>query len=265
MDHKLTQDIYKYLNTSADQRDVVVGASLLLKLNRNRILFQNACKRPQKFAARIEYELQKFLNMRIDSKTVADVVEMDKTVLPSAAYVLSEGAPVISTDDDSPLSGEKVLGRRVDHDELPEEIQNIWTYNGSLFFKIKALFEQLKAMNDAPACDRYELLKQLSEADKTYREGMATYDNYQLGDELPSVSKKEAQAEEPADITKKVNAARKYLSENKKKLATLQNTDEKEFNAHLLKVQERYDFLIQTGNTVDADQQAELVALGLKA
>ena len=92
---------------------------------------------------------------------------------------------------------------------------------------------------------------------------MATYDNYQIGDDLPV--KDEPKAEEPADIAKKVNAARKYLSENKKKLATLQNTDEKKFNALLLKVQERYDFLIQTGNTVDADQVAELVALGLKA
>ena len=95
---------------------------------------------------------------------------------------------------------------------------------------------------------------------------MQTYDNYKEGDALPVQVKSEpVKLTDPAEISKKVNAARKYLSENKKKLATLQNTDEKKFNALLLKVQERYDFLIQTGNTVDADQVAELVALGLKA
>ena len=198
MDHKLTQDIINYLNTSSDKRDVVFGATLLLKLNRNRILFQNACKRPIKYAEQIAYELQKHLNIRVDHKTIADVIEMDKTVIPAITYILSEGAPVISADDDLPIEGVKVLGKRIDHDELPEEIQNIWTFNGQLFFKIKALFEQLKSMADAPACDRYELLKQLADADKTYRDGMATYDNYQIGDDLPV--KDEPKAEEPAEI-----------------------------------------------------------------
>ena len=141
MDHKLTQDIINYLNTSSDKRDVVFGATLLLKLNRNRILFQNACKRPIKYAEKIAYELQKHLNIRVDHKTIADVIEMDKMVVPAITYILSEGAPVISADDDLPIEGVKVLGKRIDHDELPEEIQNIWTFNGQLFFKIKALFE----------------------------------------------------------------------------------------------------------------------------
>ena len=67
----------------------------------------------------------------------------------------------------------------------------------------------------------------------------------------------------PADIAKKVNAARKYLSDNKKKLADLKNTDEKKYSVLLMKVQERYEYLVSSGNTVEADQVAELVNLGL--
>ena len=49
----------------------------------------------------------------------------------------------------------------------------------------------------------------------------------------------------------------------KKKLADLKNTDEKKYSVLLMKVQERYEYLVSSGNTVEADQVAELVNLGL--
>lgn len=68
---------------------------------------------------------------------------------------------------------------------------------------------------------------------------------------------------DPAEIAKKVGAARKYLSDNKKKLAELKDTDAGKFTALLQKVQQRYDFLIATGNVVDETQAAELAAVGV--
>lgn len=60
-----------------------------------------------------------------------------------------------------------------------------------------------------------------------------------------------------------MGAARKYLSDNKKKLAELKDTDAGKFTALLQKVQQRYDFLIATGNVVDETQAAELAAVGV--
>ena len=61
-----------------------------------------------------------------------------------------------------------------------------------------------------------------------------------------------------------MGAARKYLSDNKKKLADLKDSDAKKYLALLAKVQERYDYLISTGNAVEAEQVNELALLGLK-
>ena len=66
-----------------------------------------------------------------------------------------------------------------------------------------------------------------------------------------------------SQLYKKEGAARKYLSDNKKKLAELKDTDAGKFTALLQKVQQRYDFLIATGNVVDETQAAELAAVGV--
>lgn len=253
-----------YLEQAPEDRNVIDGATMLLSLNRNRIFFQNVVRKPEKFADKVAYELSKHLSIRLDRQTVSDMIALNKEVLPSVEETLSSGAPVISSDDDVPLAGTVARGKRADHESLPDEIKSLWNECGELWFKIKGLFEQLKGMEKATSCDRYEYLKQLDGADKKYRANMQTYDNYKPG---VSGEKKEeinlALSEDPAAISKKVNAARKYISDNKKKLAELKNTDESKYITLLAKVQERYDYLISTGNAVDAEQVAELVALGL--
>lgn len=267
MDDKLTVKIQAYLNDEPKQRNVIEGATMLLSLNRNRIFFQNVVRKPEKFAEKVAYELRKHLTIRLERKTASDVVVMNKVVIPAAMVTIAAGAPVISTDNDLPQEGTVVRGKRADHDELPDEIKSLWDESSSLWFKIKELFEQLKGMESAPACDRFEYLKQLDECDKKYRANMAAYDAYKPGEQLGGDGANGGQPKDetdPAEIAKKVNAARKYLSENKKKLTDLKASDEKKYITLLEKVQERYVYLINTGNSVDADQVAELVALGLK-
>ena len=264
MDDKLTEKIQAYLNQSPGERNVVEGATMLLSLNRNQLFFQRVIRKPDSFADKVAYELRKYLQIRLDRQTVKDVVQMNQTVLPAAQIVLDEGVPVISTDDDAPQEGKKVRGKRADHDTLPEEIRLLWEENAELWFKIKDLFEQLKAMENATACDRYEYLKQLDESEKRYRTNMQAYDSFVPGINSADEDKKDKVEDDPATIAKKVGAARKYLSDNKKKLADLKNSDAKKYLALLAKVQERYDYLISTGNTVEVDQVNELATLGLK-
>lgn len=269
MDRKLTEKIQVYLQTEPAKRNVVEGATLLLSLNRNRILFQNVVKRPEKFADKVEYELKKHLQIRLDDKTMSEVAAMDATVVPFAENTLNKRLMLASDkadDIDVPEELEVAIrhaGKRDDHDELPDEIKNIWEQSANLWFKIKETYETLKTMDNAPLCDRYEYLKILDEADKQYRKNMAWYDGYVLGSEIPS--EKEAELD-PADIAKKIQAARKYISDNKKKLAELRESGEwpnAKYDGLLEKVQERFNFLIETGNSVSDEQVAELKELGI--
>ena len=263
MDEKLTEKIQAYLEATPEERNIVEGATMLLSLNRNRIFFQNVVRKPDKFADKVAYELRKHLTIRLEHKTIMDVVSMSKTVIPQAQLTIAQGAPVISTDNDLPQEGVVACGKRADHDQLPDEVKALWDESAQLWFKIKELFEQLKGMEKSPACDRYEYLKQLDESDKKYRANMKDYDAFVIGAPTSDAKIVQPVEDDPAAIAKKVNAARKYLSDNKKKLADLKSTDEIKYVALLAKVQERYDYLVGSGNTVDAEQVAELANLGL--
>lgn len=255
MDHKLTQRIQDYLSTSVEEREIADGATLLLSLNRNNIMFQQIIRQPHKYADKVEYELQKHLSIRLNEKTVADVVKMNETVIPLADDTLKL-MPVISSDAELP-QGIKAKGIRPDHDSLPDEVRALWDESSNLYFRIKELFESLKGMESASACDRFELLKQLDECDKKYRDNMKTYDAYVI-DEQKNVETPPAE-----DIVKKVTAARTYLSQNRSKLADYKVTDEKKYKDLLSKVQERYDLLVSTNNAVSEEQTAELKELGV--
>lgn len=267
MDHKLTEKIQKYLQTEPAKRNVVEGATLLLSLNRNRILFQNVMRRPEKFADKVEYELKKHLKIRLDDKTLSDVAAMDRAVVPMARETINRRLECISKQVDDINTPEELevavkhAGKRADHDELPDEIKDLWVQSAELWFKIKEAFETLKTMEAAPPCDRYEYLKLLDEADKQYRANMAKYDAF--GGEMETGESKEM---EPADIAKKVQAARKYISDNKKKLAEMKESDDypnAKYDALRDKVQERFNFLVESGNSVSEEQVAELKELGI--
>lgn len=266
MDHKLTEKIQKYLQTEPAKRNVMEGATLLLSLNRNRILFQNVMRRPEKFADKVEYELKKHLKIRLDDKTLADVAAMDRAVIPMAQETINRRLDCVAEQADDIDTPEELnvavkhAGKRADHDELPDDIKQLWDESAELWFKIKETFETLKTMVAAPPCDRYEYLKMLDEADKQYRANMAKYDAFVMGGESGTGEPKEM---DPAEIAKKVQAARKYISDNKKKLAELKDTDEAKFVALRDKVQERFNFLIETGNSVSEEQVAELKELGI--
>ena len=120
-------------------------------------------------------------------------------------------------------------------------------------------------MTDALPCDRYEYLKQLEELDARYRDNMNKYDHFNPDTQSAGGAEGES-PEDPAEMAKKVSAARGYLSDNKKKLAELKESgDQEKYEKLLAKVQQRYDFLISTGNNVGEDQVNALRELGLKA
>lgn len=265
LDNKLTEAIKKWLDTAPDERDVVAGATILLQLNRNRAMFNTITRRPQREADRLEYELRKHLRIRLDNMTIADVAKMETSVIPSAKNVIDE-PPVVSTDDELP-EVHKARGRRADHDALPQHIQSLWDNNLVLYQRIKLLFEELKAMENALPCDRYERLKLLDEADKTYRANLAAYDDYvgAPGEASEAVGDAdERQDGVAATSVKQVGAARKTLSKYRQQLARLVTDGDERAEEVRGRLQEAVRVIQAAGAGFAPATQSELEALGVK-
>ncbi len=261
MDHNFTRKLQEWLNLPREQRDVQAGATMLLQLNRNKILFQNIIRKPEALHDKLEYELKKHLRIRLDQKTIDDVVRMDRELVPRVDKMLAQDAPVIDADKDVPAA-KVAKGKRADHDSLPLEIQALYVTNGDRYFKIKQLFNQLKTMNDAAPCDRYEYLKQLGDLDRQYREAWERYDNYVPGTEVKVESAKPVSS--PDDIAKRVSAARKFISSNKQKLTAFRESDPDKFKVLLSKMQQRVDELQTLGSVLSDGVVSELKVFGIR-
>lgn len=275
MDNKLTDKIRAWLDTNKDDRNVIDGAVMLLQLNRNRFLYNNIISKPDRFHAKLEHELRKFLVVRLDNLTIAEVAKLDGTIVPAVEKLLTN-ANVVNTDDEHPEAF-VAKGRREDHDTLPPEIQALWTDNIVCFKTIKQTFEQLKLMTNDQPCDRYEYLKVLDESEKVYRKNLEVYDNFKVGDNgaeatqdtskssvkplndgLPSGLEKST-----VDVVNAVNAARKFISKNKKELAKLVGLNDAKANVLRAKIQEYVKTIQASGTGFSNASMQELSNLGI--
>lgn len=196
----------EWLNSKHESdAEIIKGADMLFRLNRNRFYHVRATRQPQAYRTNIEYELNKFLKIRLDNMTIEEVRKMNDIVIPEAQAIIAEGeaenngenqgksekngdsieenasnddAELPSSDSDGVAVVRK--GKRKDHDFLPKEVADLWDINAKRYKEIKSTFETLKAMEDKEPCDRYEYLKILSDLDKKYRADMLTYDSYQV-------------------------------------------------------------------------------------
>lgn len=255
LDEKFTKELQQYLSSPRDERDYERGALLLLQLNRNRFMHARLLRR--KNWDKLEYELKKHLNIRLEGLTTREVQEMEKRELPRIRLSMEARRPILSTDKD--FTGGTYKGRREDHDNLPAEVQALYERNADLYFKMKQTFETLKTMEDQTACDRHELLTILVGLDKEYRQNWNAYDTF--GNEAADPASETGEAEAQTTATpQQVNAARKYLSQNKTKVATLEGEAAETL---LAKMQQRVNLLLSAGQTFAKEQQEELAALGL--
>lgn len=258
MDNKITEQLTEWLNTPRENRDIPAGAMLLLRLNNNRFLYANILRRPDKFADKLEYELRKHLRIRLDGLTRADVVKLEAQVIPAAKKTLASAPAVISTDDELP-DAKVATGRRADHDLLPPEVQALWDNNLQLYKTIKNVFEQLKTMENAQPCDRYEYLKILDDADRRYRANLERYDDYVIGSEPVAPATDNTNSDE---AQRKINAARKTLTKYKKILVKAGISDEQATTARQ-KIISCIDTIRENGGVVGATVTADLKKLGI--
>ncbi len=269
IDEKLTQQIAAWLTLPDPKSDgqVTDGAQLLLRLNRNRALYNSVVLRPQRHAGKVAYELKKWYSIRTDGMTLDAVNRMDSEITPVVKSAVeaepkdaqgniidSEGLPAIS-------------GKRIDHESLPDEIKDIWQKNAERWKKIKQLYNTLLTLQQP--YDRYEYLKQMKELWYEYKADFEKYDSYgsQEADgcaDTPSV--------QDAQAAKAVTNARSYISKNLRKLQKMQSgrncddMDEKTRKAYastLAAVQQRVDTITEAGEVIGEELRKELAGVGI--
>lgn len=188
MDEKLTQELQQWLNTDAEKRDIDTGARLVRVLVRNQVLAAGFQRLPKKYMKMVEYQLSKFLPMRLARVTHQEIVRMSgEATLIASQHQLnrdlpgSSKTPVLKRIEETE---DFKLGKRLDHDRLPEEIQALYSENLSLMQNMRACHAQLVLLSlpenqsSCPDGDRYPFVKELIDLDAKYHSNWEKYDTY---------------------------------------------------------------------------------------
>lgn len=181
MQQNLTEDLKKWLEADPGSRSIEKGALLLLKINRNRCLYDNIIRKGEKAADLLEYHIRKVLQSRLVEVNKAEVAAMMEKVPAIVRAHGLDGAP----------SPKFASGKRPDHDSLPPEIRQLYVDNDTIRHQMRDTHTRLRLISPAnsscPDSDRYPLVKHLIELDIRYRANWQTYDNWRPGMQADAV------------------------------------------------------------------------------
>lgn len=240
-DVKFTQKIKQWFDSEHTDENIREGAMLLLQINNNRHLYQQIMLRPQRMLEHLKYELQKHYDYRIKGLSLDEVRKFDGEVTPLLQKAVDSTAdadklaadvaphlPFVDAESTDSIDATAIIakGKRADHDQLPDEIKEIWEANCQRWKRIKELFEACKAYQ--LSCDRFEglnaaneefqkLLLTLKTEYYAYKQSMDQYDHAVPG-------QKEENAETKTDVVISANTignARSYITKNIDKLIQL--------------------------------------------
>ena len=173
MDNKFTKQIGAWLDTEEADRDWELGALYLLRLSGNKIMYRNVVARLDRKHDYVEAQIRKYYDFRVRELTHEQVSDMDKQVEDIVAKELS-----LSVKADKPSH----LGKRDDHDTLPDEIKQLYVDNLTLLRRMRELHLRLRMLSTdnstCPDSERYPFLKEIIALDKKMHKNWETYDNY---------------------------------------------------------------------------------------
>lgn len=276
MDKTLTDKIVAWLNAPAhtEDADIMEGALMLLQLNRNRTLYMTISTNPKRFLKTVEYELKKFLPLRMKGKTCQDVRrEADEFLSELRENGIDkekhEGQDETSDNDDNDDTVAPVRnGKREDHDQLPQNIRDIWEANAERWKRIKEMYNACLSIENP--CDLEENLKVLKETYYDYKADYARYDSFTLENE--GDKSEEDGASDDLKTLKDINNARSYISKNVDKLSALKKealrddaTDEQTnaYQSLLSSMTQRVQTLVDNGQVMGEDLKNKLQESGI--
>lgn len=249
---KLLKELKAITVTPDTEIDLDKSALLLLQFNRNRILHQNIIR--GRLYAKLKYEAKKNFDLfcakyginpeTFDESPEAQMYEMEKRY---------EESPEVEEK-------EKTMGKRSDHDYLPDNIRSLYQTNMDSYLRMRKLHEALKNMDGAKACDRFPYVKEFLDLDDLTVKNWTLYDAYN-----PAVGGTDTgkQPENNLIDAKRISANRKYLSDNKEKLAKLIAEDPIKAGELREKMQLRATELLSVDAGISNEQLTELSKLGI--
>lgn len=247
LDPEFTSQLDAWLSTPRDERDVVAGAELLYRITGNRRFLNQAIVRPDSVHDHIEADLRKHLDIResghnpqtlhqLERSLLQDVAqELDSLEEPSPARELEAPAQPEASEAEAEQNRSVTVkrGRRPDHEQLAPEVQSIVEENARRYEHMRTLYNRLVSMADAEPCDRHEDILQLDRLYKEWGEAWAVYDSAQPEEDSsepspasPSSVASQASDPSPLETAQKVAAAKRYLQKHRKKLRTLQESED---------------------------------------
>lgn len=242
--NEFEQKVQNWLDTPADERNLEQGAMLMLQANRNRILHQNVLRRNN--VDKVVYELTKFLGdnyRKCDAETVAKLTE----------EVEIKTAKVYFADAET-------KGKRADHDELPQEVQDIILSNSQRYARLRSLHERVKVLSGEgySPCDRYPFLKEMMMLSTEIRVSWTFYDDYKIGEKL------NIKAEiKPIDV-QRINSNRVYIGRAIKEVPEKLTAGKLAAgHAQLAEAQIRYNELMLAGQEVKPETIEGLKLIGV--
>lgn len=276
MDKTLTDKIVAWLNAPAhtEDADIMEGALMLLQLNRNRMLYMTISTNPKRFLKTVEYELKKFLPLRMKGKTCQDVRrEADEFLSELRENGIdkeqSEGQDETSETDETDDTVAPVRnGKREDHDQLPQNIRDIWEANAARWKRIKEMYNACLSIENP--CDLEENLKVLKETYYAYKADYARYDSFTLENE--GAKSEEDGASDDLKTLKDINNARSYISKNVDKLSALKkealkddatDAQTKAYQSLLSSMTQRVQTLVDNGQVMGEDLMNKLQETGI--
>lgn len=243
--NEFDQKVQDWLDKPVDERYLEAGATLMLQATRNRILHQNVIRR--KNFDKIAYELKKYLGSKFrqcDTVTVEKLTEEVELVATKIYFADSE-----------------TKGKRKDHDELPQEVQDIILANSQRYARLRGLHERVKVLSGTgyTPCDRFPHLKEMLQLSTEIRDAWKFYDEYKIGDKLNI----KAEEVKPIDA-QRITSNRVYIGRAIKEVPEkLKAGKLAAGNAQIAEAQIRYNELMLAGQEVKPETIAGLKAIGV--
>lgn len=183
MDSKFTLQLKEWLETPPEKRDYMVGALYLLKLSGNKVMYSNIVANINRHRLHVDHQLQKYYDFRVQALTHEQVTQMAEQVdVIVKEYSLDEHPQTANKQPTNANQQPKSLGKRDDHDSLPDDIQAMFVENLSLLRRMRELHLKLRSLSTenatCPDSERYPFYKELIELDKKMHSNWETYDSY---------------------------------------------------------------------------------------
>lgn len=259
IDNKFTKQIQDWLNAMPQDQDIVKGATLLLQCNRNKVLYNNIVRNPEKLKEKLIYELRKHLAYRLDGLTLQEVKAMDKKVTTEVKATIAAADKAAAT----PLKGQ-----RADHSQLPADVQKLFFEAHDIMVTMRSLHEKLKLMSADKPCERYTHLKELLALHDRYRKCYNTYDGYDTAEKstaaVDNSTENNENVADNAELAKAIGTYRGYIVTNIDKLADfVANGKTSKADRLREKMQSRFDECKRLNVNFEAETLEKLLQLGI--